>query len=48
MTEQVTQLYGASKSGITSEHMTTGLENSKEFVNFNFKVTYTDDDQNPV
>lgn len=28
--------------------MTTGMENSKEFVEFNFKVNYTDDDNEPV
>lgn len=28
--------------------MSTGLENSKEFVNFYFKVNLTDDDVNPV
>jgi hypothetical protein len=38
MTEQVTQLYGAAASGIVGQtEMTTGMENSKEFVEFNFK-----------
>lgn len=50
MTEQVTQLYGASSSSsiVNQTEMTTGMENSKEFVEFNFKVNYTDDDNEPV
>ena len=49
MTEQVTQLYGASAASIVNQtEMTTGMENSKEFVEFNFKVKYTDDDNEPV
>jgi hypothetical protein len=49
MTEQVTQLYGSSAGGIVNQtEMTTGMENSKEFVEFNFKVKYTDDENEPV
>ena len=49
MTEQVTQLYGASAASIVNQtEMTTGMENSKEFIEFNFKVKYTDDDNEPV
>jgi hypothetical protein len=28
--------------------MTTGMENSKEFVEFNFKVNFTGDDNEPL
>lgn len=37
MTEQVTQMYGASMNPIVQQtEMSTGMENSKEFVEFNF------------
>ena len=49
MTEQVTQLYGAAQSSIVNQtEMTTGMENSKEFVEFNFKLNFTDNENEPV
>lgn len=41
-------MYGTNACGIGNQQMTTGMENSKEFVNFNFKVAFTGDEANPV
>lgn len=42
-------MYGATSSGIVQQiEMSTGMENSKEFVEFNFQVSYTGDENEPI
>ena len=42
-------MYGATASGIVQQtEMSTGMENSKEFVEFNFQMSYTGDENEPI
>lgn len=57
MSEQATSIFhattgpnqgGNNTDGKNVEPMTTGPENSKEFVELNFQVKYTDDEEKPI
>ena len=42
-------MYGASANPIVGQNeMSTGMENSKEYIDFNFKVDYTGDENEPI